>query len=225
MQFAKPVGRNAAVQKYDVLTALGSWALGQSKTQQRTALRLITLITARYNWQRDRLAVGQHEIARLWSCDVRTVKREMARLRAIEWLSLRVQGRRGRVAEYSLGLESIFNDTRPSWANVGPDFACRLETDRTETVVPLMPKGPAPQPDIRADDEWSLAAGIVHREDPALYGAWIHALVPVERAGGVLKLKAPSRFHAAYVDTHLRERLLQALCQVGAEADELRLVF
>jgi hypothetical protein len=86
----------SASQKYDVLTALGAHALAGGKTQMRLGLRFITLITARYNWARNELAVGQREIARLWSVDERTVKREMAKLRALGWLVVKRQGTRGR---------------------------------------------------------------------------------------------------------------------------------
>ncbi len=75
----KLVGRDAAARKYDIITALGSYALAGSKHDHRIVLRFITLVTARYNWARNELAVGQREIARLWAVDERTVKREMAR--------------------------------------------------------------------------------------------------------------------------------------------------
>ena len=77
------VGRSAAAFKYDLLTVMGAFALAQEKGRQRLVLRLMTLVTARYNWARDELAVGQREIARLWQVDERTVKREMAKLRAM----------------------------------------------------------------------------------------------------------------------------------------------
>lgn len=123
----KPVGRNAAAMKYDIISALGAFALAQDRTRQRRILRLITLMTARYNWARDELAVGQREIARLWACDERTVKREMARLRADGWLVVRRQGARGRVSEYSLNRDQILLDTRPIWPAIGPDFVLRLD--------------------------------------------------------------------------------------------------
>lgn len=225
MQVAQPVGRQAASRKYDLLTAMGAWALGQSKTDQRSVLRLITLITARYNWQRDRLTVGQREIAALWACDERTVKREMARLRARGWLVLTRQGRRGRVAEYGLSIESILADTRPAWDNIGTDFSLRLDGTDSDTVVPLAPRGPVPEPDLSGGHEWSLAAGVLHAEDPAAYGAWVHALRRVGRAGGALTLRAPSRFHAAYIETHLKDRLLRTLRSIDSEIDEIRLVY
>ena len=55
----KTVGRNAAAFKYDLLTVMGAFGLAQEKGRQRLVLRLMTLVTARYNWARDELAVGQ----------------------------------------------------------------------------------------------------------------------------------------------------------------------
>ena len=99
----------------------------------------MTLVTARYNWGRDELAVGQREIARLWLVDERTVKREMAKLRAMGWLTVRRQGARGRVTEYSLAIERILEDSRPRWGDVGPDLEHRLSATPEEApkVVPL----------------------------------------------------------------------------------------
>ena len=63
MQIVRPVGRQAASRKYDLLTALGAYACRGDKHFQRLTLRFITLIVARYNWQADELTVGQREIA------------------------------------------------------------------------------------------------------------------------------------------------------------------
>ena len=88
MHSLRPTGRGASSRKYDILTALSAFALRGSKHEQRRVLRFMLLITARYNWRRDRLSVGQREIAMMWSCDERTVKREMARLKALGWLKV-----------------------------------------------------------------------------------------------------------------------------------------
>ncbi len=211
-------GRGAAARKYDLLTAMGAFALSQPKTTQKTVLRLITLITARYNWARDELAIGQREIARMWSVDERTVKREMAKLRGWGWLVVKRQGARGRVSEYGLDMDRILEDTRGSWAAVGPDFEHRMngQPEPDSRVVPLPLRGDVPPPDISTGDEWTLAKAVLHAEDPALYGSWIRALERGERAGGRLTLIAPSRFHAAYVETHLAGRVLAA-CQAVDE--------
>ena len=55
----------------------------------------MALITTRYNWQRDELTMGQGEIARLWSVDDRTVKREMARLAGAGLAGAEAAGRAG----------------------------------------------------------------------------------------------------------------------------------
>ncbi len=227
MLSTKPAGRGAAARKYDILTALGAYALARDKHDQRRVLRLMTLMTARYNWARDELAVGQREIAQLWSVDERTVKREMALLRARRWLVVRRQGARGRVTQYSLNIEQILADTAPQWACVGPDFELRMggaDLSPTENVVPLNRGVRPPVPDARSGTEWALAQVVLHAEDPGAYGAWLATLERSERAGGRLTLKAPSRFHAAYVQTHLSARLLAALRDVDAEIAEVRIL-
>lgn len=220
----RPVGRGASARKYDLLTAMGALALSQGKHDQRRVLRLMTLITARYNWARDELAVGQREIARLWSVDERTVKREMSLLRARGWLCVRRQGARGRVTEYSLGIDRILADTEVTWAAVGPDFELRMGHQDTPAVVPLPVRGDVPAPDVSGGTEWALARAVLHAEDAGTYASWIAALERVERAGGRLTLRAPSRFHAAYVQTHLERRLLTACRDVDSDVSELRIV-
>lgn len=222
MQLLKIAGPNAATRKYDLITALGTYALAQDKHEQRLVLRLLTLITARYNWSRNELAVGQREIARLWSVDERTVKREMAKLRAKGWLIVRKQGARGRVTMYSIDHESIHSTTEPTWANVGPDFDLRMRaTPETSHIVPLPVKGSVPAPDISDENEWTLAKAILHTEDQGTYGSWLRALVRSDRAGGRLTLRAPSRFHGAYVQTHLSGRILAACQSVDADVSEI----
>ena len=225
MLTTKPVGRGAAARKYDLLTALGAYALARDKHDQRRVLRLMTLITARYNWARDELAVGQREIAQLWSVDERTVKREMALLRARAWLVVRRQGARGRVTQYGLGLEQILRDTSSQWGAVGSDFEVRMAApEESPTVVPLPVKGQVAPPDVSSGTEWALAQALLHAEDAATYATWISALMRAERAGGRVTLRAPSRFHAAYVQTHLERRVLAALKEVDAEVAEVRVI-
>lgn len=220
----KPVGRGASARKYDLLTAMGAFALSQGKHDQRRVLRLMTLITARYNWARDELAVGQREIARLWSVDERTVKREMAVLRAKSWLNVRRQGARGRVTQYSLCIDQILADTQAQWPNVGSDFDLRMSDKPAPDVVAMPVRGTVAPPDISQGTEWALAQAVLHGEDAGTYASWLAALARVERAGGRLTLRAPSRFHAAYVQTHLERRILAACRDVDAELAEIRII-
>jgi DNA-binding MarR family transcriptional regulator len=223
MQVKRPAGRHASVVKYDILTALGAFALSQPKTPQKLVLRFMTLVTARYNWSRNELAIGQREIARLWCVDERTVKREMAKLRAMGWLVVKKQGVRGRVTEHGINLDRIHEDTRISWENVGPDFEQRMNADEDAqtNVVPLRTGQIADAPDLSDGKEWSLAKAVLHRENPAIYTAWIEALSRSDRAGGRLTLTAPSQFHASYVLSHLKPRLLAACQDIDPSISEL----
>lgn len=230
MALTRPVGQGASSRKYDILAALGSHALSGDKHRQRSVLRLMTLITARYNWVRDELCVGQPEIARLWHCDERTVKREMARLRGLGWLVVRRAGARGRVTRYSLDLDAILAATRPVWAAIGPDFDQRLSDPQgqgqggTSRIVPLPVRGAGTPPDLSTGTEWALAQGLLHAADQGAYAAWMAALTRQERAGHRIVLRAPSRFHAAYVETHLKPRILDALQVVDDEVTEVMIL-
>ncbi len=226
MQLKKPVGQMASARKYDLLTAMGAFALARGKSEQRMTLRLMTLVTARYNWARDELAVGQREIARLWSVDERTVKREMARLRACGWLRVKRQGARGRVTEYSLDIERILEDTQDQWAAIGPDFVQRLGPQDSAApgnvvAMPLRKGAAVPAPDLSPGTEWALAKGILHAEDPAIYQTWFAGLMRLRRDGARLVLAAPSRFHGSYVQTHLAGRLLAACRSVDGDVGEV----
>ena len=225
MQTLRPVGRGASARKYDIITALGAYALAQGKHDQRRVLRLMTLITARYNWARDELAVGQREIARLWSVDERTVKREMALLRARGWLVVKRQGARGRVTQHGLDMERMLKDTASHWSAVGSDFELRMgQGDEEAKVVPMPVKGDVRAPDVSDGSEWALTQAVLHGEDAGLYASWIAGLVRVDRAGGRLTLRAPSRFHGAYVQTHLERRILAACQEIDADVSEVRVV-
>jgi hypothetical protein len=212
MPLPRPVGREAASRKYDILSALMAFGLSKDKHVQRQVLRVMALITTRYNWQRDELTMGQGEIARLWSVDDRTVKREMARLRAQGWLVLKRQGARGRVSSYGIDLDRMLEDTRPAWPLIGDDFVARLDPvapagQGASNVVPLRA---APTP-AGNGSVWAAAQSVLHAEDAATYGAWFHALTDAGMEFNSLTLVAPTRFHAAYVTTNLKERLLAAL--------------
>ena len=226
MQLPRPVGREAASRKYDILSALMAFALSKDKHVQRQVMRIMALITTRYNWQRDELTMGQGEIARLWSVDDRTVKREMARLRAQGWLVLKRQGARGRVSSYGIDLNRMLEDTRPAWPLIGEDFISRLEpTEATagqgaSNVVPLrVIAAPALDGSV-----WASAQANLQAEDAATYGAWFHALTDAGLEANALTLAAPTRFHATYVTTNLKDRLLAALRRADPSISDVRVV-
>lgn len=221
---SKLTGPGAASRKYDMITVLGAHALSLGKHEQRLVLRFITLLTARYNWARDELSVGQREIAAMWSCDTRTVKREMAKLRGLGWLIVKRQGARGRVTQYGLDIAAVMQATRSIWPAVGPDFVVRLDPapDPSPTVVPFPANAPAPR--ITDAHEWGLAQAILYQQDPSRFGAWLQALTRADRAGGRLILRAPSRFHAAYVQTHLSAAVLAACQSVDGDIASVEVI-
>jgi hypothetical protein len=216
MQIARPVGRQAASRKYDLLTALGVHACRQDKHFQRLVLRFITLIVARYNWQSDEITVGQREIAAMWGVDERTVKRDMAKLRAMGWLVQHRAAVRGRVATHGIDLAAILNDTAGDWAAVGPDFVERMRgkpndapaaTAANVVSFPVAPTAPL-APDATL---WARAQAWLQAADPAIFAAWFRPLADLSVSGGAMELGAPSRFHASFVTTHHLPRLLAAL--------------
>ena len=231
MQLPRPVGREAASRKYDILSALMAFALSKDKHVQRQILRMMALITTRYNWQRDELTMGQTEIARLWSVDDRTVKREMARLRAQGWLVLKRQGARGRVSSYGMDLERMLEDTRPAWPLIGEDFVARLDPQDAAgegavgaNVVPLRPGSPQGPIPARDGSVWSEAQQQLCGEDAASYGAWLHSLTQGDRDADGLTLAAPTRFHATYVSANLKDKVLAALKRIDPSIREVRII-
>ncbi len=230
MRATKLAGPEAASQKYDILTALGCHALTGPAGVQRLVLRFLTLVTARYNWRLGQLHVGQREIARLWSVDERTVKREMARLRTLGWITLESPARRGRVASYALDIDAIRAATRAAWPRVGEDFEARMGGSPAPvaggTVVPF------PRPDIAAgsshadteedagsEDAWGRMRRMLQEADAVVFASWFEALRSRGRAGEALVLVAPSAFHASYVRTHYAERLAAAARRICGAGD------
>lgn len=215
MQVIRPVGREAASRKYDLLSALMAHGLAGDKHRQRLVLRLMALITTRYNWQRDELTMGQAEIARLWAVDERTVKRDMARLRELGWIVVKRPGARGRVSVLGLAIDRVLLDTQDSWPNIGPDFVARMGGTASDadgagadsTVVPFR----RPHPVAPGTGPWAAACALLAAQDRAVFDVWIAPLVDHGIEAGQLVLTAPSRFHASYVRANLRERLMTAL--------------
>jgi hypothetical protein len=228
MQVVKPAGREAAVRKYDILSALMAHGLAGEPGLQRLVLRLMSLITTRYNWQKDELVTGQKEISRLWCVDERTVKRDMARLRALGWVVVKRQGARGRVLVRGLDLQRILTDTRPTWSNIGEDYVLRLTGEakgpvEAGNVVPFPRQDAHPCNADDSPDLWSRVCALLLTEDAASFDAWFRSLVQAGQDKGVLQLTAPSRFHANYLRTHLLGRLQAALTRVDPTMHGVRI--
>ena len=91
-------------------------------------------------------------------------------------------------------------------------------------VVPLKPSQDVPTPDISDGTEWALAQAILHQENPAQYSAWFAALKRGERIAGRVQLRAPTKFHAAYVLTHLIPTLTRACQSVDADVTGVEII-
>lgn len=197
-------GPQAGSQKYDILTAMSVAGLNGSATFQTSMLRLVAVVTARYNWRLDELTVGQRELARMWSVDERTVKREVKRLTGAAILLQLRPGVRGRVAAYRLNIAEIHRLSAPVWDKVGPDFTERmgaeaaLHSPEPPKVVHVDFGQSAPAGDAR----WGRALERLAQSEPGLHSNWFATLTFVDCEGACLRLVAPSAFAAQYVRTH-----------------------
>lgn len=213
-----PSGQGAASRKYDLLTALGVHACAGTKFQQRLALRFMTVITARYNWQRDELTMGRAELARLWQVNERTVKRELAKLKTSGWMFVKRAAARGRVTVYGIDWVRVLRDTEIAWAHVGPDFVLRAaelagkpeaaDADRKVVAFPSAREG---------DTEWDRALSYLSQQDSAFFVSWLAPVRRIGLAAGVLELEAPTAFHAQYLNTQAGARLLGAVRMVAPQ--------
>ena len=220
MLATKAVGRDASTKKYDLLTALSTFALSQDKGMQRLVMRLMVLITARYNWRRNELSMGRKEIARIWSVDERTVKREMAKLRNLGWMQVKVPAARGRVAVYGIEFGIIMKATETVWPLVGPDFVERMGGTFPQAEVKVVkvdfggPKAEAMQVEGGDRGKWRAIREQLRTADPDQFRNWFENLDFVEFENGTMVLRAPSKFVASYIETHLSKPLLGQAKQV-----------
>ncbi|MEM7319242.1 MAG: DnaA N-terminal domain-containing protein [Pseudomonadota bacterium] len=232
MLATKPVGRHASTLKYDILSALSAHALSCDKHIQRLILRLTVLITTRYNWRTNELSIGRQEIARLWSVNERTVKRELGKLRASGWMTVKRPGARGRVTVYELNLGGILADTQPVWPLLGPDFVQRLgsrqnpvsaqDSPSDSNVIPF--HATAEQRDDGDDDIWMRVQQMLHQRDPELWSSWFRHLSPAPSDHQTTILRAPSRFMADYIGTHLLRHLTTAYLQIEPNMGKIKVI-
>ena len=227
MDARRLTGPDAGALKYDLLTALSVAGLSGTPTFRTSMMRLIALVTARYNWRLDEVSVGQREMARMWAVDERTVKREMKRLVGAGILTCIRAGVRGRVGAYRLNWGRIAEVSEASWPLVGPDYAERMRArhgSASAKVVSLQRFASNLPPADETPTQpgtWERAMAHLSREDPGIYNAWFARLEFVGYAENTLRLRAPSLFIERYVETHLMASLLRA---VEAEMGPVRSV-
>ena len=215
-------GQHAAVWKYDLLTALSVYALGQGASFQTSILRLIAAVTARYDWRRDELSIGRKELTSLWQCSEPTVKRELRRLRGAGLLVTLRAGVRGRVAAYRLCRQAIEDMTRDHWACAGADFADRMGAPVESGNVVSFPGPSEPDEENRPVPAW---ADVACGGDPVIYRNWFSG-VTVRREGDVAVFRAPSSFIGRQIETRFMRQVLEAaryqwpdIVQIRIESD------
>ena len=213
-------GPDGAARKYDILTALSVAGLADGGQGAVTALRLVALLTARYDWTADRITVGHEEAARLWGTSTRTAKREMARLMETGLLLRIERGVRGRVGAYRLDPAAIRARTSGTWSRAGAEFAQRMEAE-------LMPAPEVVRPDVAAPPPpaegavWPALYRVIAESQPGRAAAWFSRLQEAGFDGRRLVLRADTAFVAEYVSTHLMGELRAAVRAALGEGAEI----
>lgn len=217
METQRLTGPEAGGLKYDLLTALSVAGLNGSPTLQTSLMRLIALVTARYNWRADEFSVGQRDMARMWSVNERTVKREMKRLTDDRILVCKKPGVRGRVGSYRLNYARIAELSEPCWPLVGPDFerrmAERYRNDEVKVVrMAAYTKTPVSETDLpKSDSTWHAVLKDLERGHAGLVDSWLGRLRFLGLMQGTLSLQAPSAFVQRYIETHHLPLLVAAV--------------
>ena len=231
MEIKRFTGYQAGSQKYDLLTAISVAGLNGTPGFQCSMMRLIALITARYNWRTDELTVGQKEMARLWSVDQRTVKREIKRLTNYNMLLQLRPGVRGRVAAYRLNYAEIYRLSKPVWQNVGSHFVSRMEMQipkPSEKVVHVQ-FGQEKQLEVEPERQdlqspWGRALQRLSESEMLLFKGWYRDLQLVETQDQTITLRAPSKFIAQYIQSHHLKPLLGAIQLEFGRIQKVRLI-
>ncbi|WP_193143020.1 MULTISPECIES: DnaA N-terminal domain-containing protein [unclassified Meridianimarinicoccus] len=224
-------GPGAGVMKYDLLTALSAAALRGSVTEQTSVLRLVALVTARYNWVRDELSSGQEEMARIWGVTLRTAKREVKRLIDMGLLILLKAGVRGRVGRYRLSRPGIVAYSRTIWPEVGPDFEGRMQevTGQGPREDPPTPETKVVQvsfggEDVPGQGRWGRVQARLRTAAPEAYANWFRRLVLASAERGIVTVMAPNPFVRDYVTVHLQGQLMQAVAAEFGDVQRLDVI-
>ena len=211
MDNRRMVGPGSGAVKYDILTAITVAGLNGSARDQIAMMRLCSLITARYNWRRDELSMGQQEMAALWGVGSRTVKREVKRWLETGLLICTRPGVRGRVAAYRLNFLRLCETTEPIWPLMGQDFVDRMAALKPggDRVIRL----DAVRATLRSNTDlsgWDAVTLNLEHQFPTQHGAWIAPLIAKDSDAGLL-LEAKSAFAAEYVKTHFGRDIADAV--------------
>lgn len=220
-------GPGAGVVKYDLLTALSAAALRGSATEQTSVLRLVALVTARYNWSRDELSTGQEDMARIWGVALRTAKREVKRLIAMGLLVLLKAGVRGRVGRYRLSREGIAAYSQKIWSEVGADFTERMAGTVATRAVPAdtpeekVVRVQFARSESLGDGPWARVQARLQELAPEAWANWFRRLSLGSVEAGVITVNAPNPFVRDYVAVHLHAQIVEAVAAEFGDVQRL----
>lgn len=225
MTARKLTGPGAGVEKYDLITALAVIGFSGSASFQTSMMRLIAVVTARYNWTRDEVSIGQRELASLWNVDQRTAKREVKRLLDSGLLAVKRPGVRGRVASYRLIVSQVYQRSEQQWGAVGSDFSARmLGNAPAEGQNVVRVNFSKPEMNIRSpvNSLWGRVCMELRNRDAACFDAWFGKIESIGQEGDLLVLKAPTTFIARYVSDKLSEKLTGVLIEIAPSISGFR---
>lgn len=220
-------GPGASVRKYDVLTVLAMAGLrggdGAIALSSSLALRLIALITSRYNWALDEASIGHEELMRLWGVSRRTVIRDVEKLRSAGLLVQTRAARRGRVGAYRLGHERLAALAEPFRHMMSSDLSERFGSP--ETAQPSAGQGVVvafhrPETPAAGTLHATFRSALSNHLTEATLTRWFDPM-RCETTGACMEVTAPSAFHADYVERAFGDRLRHAAASLGVE----RIVF
>lgn len=193
-------GPNAAVAKYDVISALTCVALTGERSQQTIIMRLINLITCRYNWRKNELSIGSKEVGELTFTSQRTAKRTLKALTDLRFLIVRLQGRKGRVTKYGLGITAIFEAAALHAKPKCHQFSERITADS------LGPSASVPPTDFKVEAQacrkWNAICVDIADKSQSLYVSWFADMVGSVK-DGQLTVACKSNFIQNYARTKL----------------------
>lgn len=219
MELRKLTGPSAGALKYDILTALNLAGMHGGAKAQVSMMRLMAVITARYNWRREELSLGQRDMARMWGVTERTVKREIKGWLGAKLLVCTRPGVRGRVAAYRLNIAEVYERSAPFWAQVGPDYTERMGATNPVRETRVVQVDFATRKVAQVETgSWRAVAERLRKLHPEKVANWLGQLQFVEDDGRHYVLRAETVFTARFVETHLRAELIEAIeTEVGPQ--------
>jgi hypothetical protein len=187
--------------------------------------RLALLVTSRYNWRRNEISMGQAEMARLWGVSDRTAKREIKLWLEQGFILCTRPGVRGRVAAYRLNLARLLEASEPFWPAIGSDFVERMTAPdvppQTDQKVVHLNTHRVDKVATDPTDPWGSVKRALSDAHPEVYSSWLAQLKYAWLDPSKVRVTAPSRFVASYVNGHHLEAIRHAVQAVHPQVREV----